>query len=82
MKENLFELATDLELQTRVLEGIVWLQEEIGEESNEEKRLMLLDLLRFTLEKHLEEMNNIVKDSYEMHRKGSLIEEIDKELSK
>lgn len=64
MKENIINLSRDLELQTTVLEGIVWLQEEIGQETDQTKRLLLLDLLRFTSEKHLEDMSQLSNDLY------------------
>lgn len=63
-----FEIATELELQSRTLEGIVWLQRQQDIADDQETKLLVSDLLGFTIEKHHEEVNRLVEKLY--NKKG------------
>lgn len=64
MTINTFDLATELELRARDLEGIVWLQQQQGNESDPETKLLIQDLLMFTSEKLYDEIKLLVDKSY------------------
>lgn len=64
MTINTFDLATELELRARVLEGIVWLQGQQGNESDPETILLIQDLLRFTSEKLHDEFELLTAKAY------------------
>lgn len=64
MTINTFDLATELELRARVLEGIVWLQRQQGNESDPETILLIQDLLRFTSEKLHDEFELLIAKAY------------------
>ena len=64
MTINTFDLATELELRARVLEGIVWLQRQQGNESDPETILLIQDLLSFTSEKLHDEFELLIAKAY------------------